>query len=99
MAMLEKTLTLLDDSWPGDHSAFQGEMLKGYAVFINEYPHASMSRLTSVVVKDFASPNRLMIAVRLYRDQSKVSLLEAMSEVLRTRYNRNMKHGQKLDRK
>jgi hypothetical protein len=97
--MLNKTLATLDDSWPGDHSAFQGEMLKGYAVFLNEYPHASMKRLTDVVVKDFGSPNRLMIAVRLYRDQSKVTVLEAMSEVLRTRYNRNMKHGVKLERK
>jgi hypothetical protein len=73
--MLGKTLMTLDDSWPGDHSAFQGEMLKGYAVFLNEYPHANMKRLTDVVVKDFGSPNRLMIAVRLYRDQSKVTVL------------------------
>jgi hypothetical protein len=99
MAMLEKTLKILDESWPGDHSAFQGDMLKGYAVFLNEYPHVNMRRLADVIVKIYGSPNRLMIAVKLYRDQGKVTLVEAMSEVLRSKYNYNMKSGTKLERK
>jgi ParB-like nuclease domain len=99
MMILQATLGVLDKSWRGDAAAFQGDIVKGYAVFINEF-HTALDnkRLQDVVPKAF-SPNQLLSASRLYADQHNESLLEGISEVLRSKYNRGLKEAQKLKRK
>jgi hypothetical protein len=97
--MLHATLVLLSKSWQGDAAAFQGDMIRGYAVFINEF-HAYMNvtRMADIIPKAF-SPNQLVAAARLYSDQHKCPLLEAFSETLRAKYNRGMKDKDKLKKK
>jgi hypothetical protein len=99
MTVLTQTLAMLDASWGGDATAFQGDMIRGYAVFINEFhPYLNVVRMATVVPKTF-SPNQLVMAGRLYADQHKVPLLEGLSETLRGRYNNGLKDGQKLKKK
>lgn len=96
--ILHATLVMLDKSWPGDVTAFQGDMIRGYAVFLNEFPHVDARRLIDVIPKAF-SPNQLIAAARLYAEQHKFALLEGLSETLRARYNRGLKENQKLRKK
>jgi hypothetical protein len=101
MVVLQAVLLVLDKSWPGDVTAFQGDMIRGYAVFINEFhPYIITTRLIDVIPKVF-SPNQLIAASRLYADQHKVPLLEGMSETLRAKYNRGrgLRESQKLKKK
>lgn len=96
--VLHATLLVLKNSWGGDVTAFQGDLIKGYAVFINEFPHLNPGRLEEIMPKAF-TPNQLMAAARLYAEQHRVSLLEGMSETLRARYNRGQKENMKLRKK
>jgi hypothetical protein len=99
LTILNAALLMLDKSWTGDATAFQGDIVRGYAVFINEFhPYLNTSRLSDVIPKAF-SPNQLLAAGRLYAEQHKISLLEGLSETLRARYNRGLKDGQKLRKK
>jgi len=99
MQILTATLSLLHKSWPGDAMAFQGDIIRGYAVFINEFhPYMNPTRMAEVIPKAW-SPNQLISASRLYADQHKVTLVEGMSETLRGRYNRGVKDDQKLKKK
>jgi Family of unknown function (DUF6551) len=96
--VLHATLLVLSKSWSGDAAAFQGDIVKGYAVFINEFPHAENKRLIEVIPKAF-SPNQLLAAGRLYAEQHKVPLIEGLSETLRAKYNWKAKDNQKLKKK
>jgi hypothetical protein len=99
MKILSDTLLMLHKSWPGDAMAFQGDIIRGYAVFINEFhPYLNTLRMMDLIPK-FFSPNQLLSASRLYADQHKVTLIEGMSETLRSRYNRGLKDDQKLKKK
>jgi hypothetical protein len=99
MTVLQATLMALDKTWPGDASAFQGDIIQGYAAFINEFaPYLDHKRLADIIPKVF-TPHQLIIAGKLFAEQSNESLTEAMSEVLRSKYNRGLKEGQKLKRK
>jgi hypothetical protein len=99
ISVLQDALLTLDKTWPGDHAAFQGELIKGYAVFINEFPNVDRTRVAEVIVKAPFSPNTLIAAARLYRDQHRTSMTEAMSEILRAKYNRNCREDRKLRKK
>lgn len=96
--VLHATLLVLKNSWGGDVTAFQGDLIKGYAVFINEFPHVLPTRMADVMPKAF-SPNQLLAAGRLYAEQHRVPLLEGLSETLRGKYNRGLKENQKLKKK
>lgn len=96
--VLNATLLMLKLSWGGDATAFQGDLIRGYAIFINEFPHVNTSRMADVIPKAF-SPNQLLAAARLYAEQHRVPLLEGVSETLRAKYNRGAKENQKLKKK
>jgi len=96
--VLHATLLTLKNSWGGDATAFQGDLIRGYAIFINEFPHMIPSRMSDVIPKAF-SPNQLLAASRLYAEQHRVPLLEGVSETVRARYNRGLKESQKLKKK
>lgn len=96
--VLNATLLVLKKSWGGDATAFQGDLIKGYAVFINEFPHMLPARIAEVMPKAF-TPNQLLAAGRLYAEQHRVPLLEGLSETLRAKYNRGLKENQKLKKK
>jgi hypothetical protein len=99
MQILTATLSLLNKSWPGDAMAFQGDIIRGYAVFINEFHlYMNPNRMADVIPKAW-SPNQLITASRLYADQHKITLIEGMSETLRAKYNRGMRDDQKLKKK
>jgi Family of unknown function (DUF6551) len=99
MDVLTATLMMLDKSWHGDATAFQGDILMGYAVFINEFgPHMSTTRLIEIIPQVF-TPNQLLTSGKFYAEQHKVTLVEGMSEVLRSKYNRGLKDKDKLKKK
>jgi hypothetical protein len=99
-AILHSTLLTLHKTWRGESAAFQGDIVCGYAVFINEFmpQKLNLDRLVSVIYKNF-TPGRLLQASRLYAEQHKVSLTEGMSETLRAKYNMNQKESQRLKKK
>ena len=78
---------MLDKTWTGDPAAFGGDIIKGYSVFINEFhPYLDNKRLAEVIAKAF-TPNKLLAAGRLYSEQNIVSVVDGISEVLRSKYN------------
>jgi len=98
--LLQGTLLMLHHTWPHDANAFSGDVIRGYALFINEFRHyLDSKRLAEVISKTF-SPNQLLSSARLSSEQHRISLAEAMSDILRLRYNRNMRDEKsKLKRK
>jgi hypothetical protein len=96
--VLHAALSVLDKTWPGDCAAFQGELIKGYSVFINEFPHVQPTRLAEVVKKAW-SPGQVVSASRLVAEQHKIPLSEAMSDTLRGKYNYKAKDETKLRKK
>lgn len=100
-AILNNTLKVLNNTWEGDASAFNGEIIKGYAVFLNEYQSYSVfnaTRLATATAKVF-TPERLLRASKLHAEQHRTPLSEGISETLRSKYNSNLKDSQKLKRK
>ena len=99
--ILKATLLTLDKTWSGDSAAFSGELIKGYALLINEFHHHPVDprRLAEVISKAF-SPGKLLSAGRLYSEQNIVSVSEGIAETLRAKYNYKMKDDSgKLKRK
>jgi hypothetical protein len=89
--VLIATLTILDKTWHGDASAFGGALIKGYALFINEFgAYLENKRLAEAICKAF-TPAQLLAASRLYSEQNRVTVSEGISETLRLKYNRGMK--------
>ena len=87
VTILKNTLVMLDKTWTGDPAAFGGDTIKGYSVFINEFhPYLDNKRLAEVIAKVF-TPNKLLAAGRLYSEQNIVSVVDGVSEVLRSKYN------------
>jgi acyl-homoserine lactone acylase PvdQ len=84
---LKATLLTLDKTWSGDPAAFSGDLIRGYASFINEF-HAYLEpkRLSDVIAKAF-TPNKLLAAGRLYSQQNTTSVVEGIAETLRSKYN------------
>lgn len=102
-ALLHATLVVLHKTWEGDSQAFGGDLLKGYALFINEWRSMDHKRLIEVIKSGVrgvaATPHQLLTASRTYAEQMQMSLSEAISEELRRRYNKNLKEEAKLKRK
>ena len=92
--MLKATLLTLDKTWAGDPAAFSGELIKGYAMFINEF-HSQMDhkRLHEVIAKAY-TPNKLVAAGRLYAEQNSTPVIEGISETIRSKYNYKLKEEQ-----
>jgi len=100
VTMLKNTLVMLDKTWAGDPAAFGGDIIKGYSVLINEFhPYLDNKRLAEVIAKVF-TPNKLLTAGRLYSEQNIVTVVDGISEVLRSKYNYKMRDEKlKLRRK
>jgi hypothetical protein len=99
MLILQDVMLALHKSWSGDATAFQGDMVRGYALFLNEFhPQLTKLRLYDVIPTAF-SPNQLVAASRLYAEQHRISLAEGLSETIRARYNRGLKDGDRLKKK
>jgi hypothetical protein len=78
---------MLDKTWAGDIAAFGGDIIKGYAVFINEFhTYLDPKRLNEAIAKAF-TPNKLLAAGRLYSEQNITTVVEGIGEVLRSKYN------------
>jgi hypothetical protein len=87
VAILKAVLLVLDKTWSGDPAAFAGDLIRGYASFINEFhSYLEPKRLSDVIAKAF-TPNKLLAAGRLYSDQNTVSAVEGIAETLRAKYN------------
>jgi hypothetical protein len=101
--VLHATLLALSKTWDGDSTAFGGDLIKGYATFINEWKSMEPRRLIEALKNGprgvAATPYQLITAGKAYADQMQLSLSEAISEELRRRYNKNLKEENKLKRK
>jgi hypothetical protein len=101
--LLKATLVVIDKTWPGDASAFGGELLKGYAAFVNEWRGMDPNRLIEVVKAGSrgvaGTPHQLLTSSRAYAEQMGMTITESISEQLRIRYNKNLREDAKLKRK
>jgi hypothetical protein len=101
--LLQGTLMVIDEIWPGDAGAFGGELIKGFAAFVNEWRSMDHKRLIEVMKTGTrgiaATPHQLLTASRAYAEQVQITITEAISEELRKRYNRGLREENKLKRK
>jgi hypothetical protein len=99
MAVLEAALVMLIQTWKGDPSAFNGELIRGYGSFINEFHHhMDPKRLVETILKTF-TPHQLKVAGRQHAGVHRVTIAEGVAETLRAKYNYNAREAQKLKRK
>ena len=97
--MLRATLLILDRTWNGDATAFSGDLIKGYAAFINEFHSiVDIKRLAEVIAKAF-TPNKLLAAGRLYSEQNTTTTVEGVAETIRSKYNYKLNERLRLRRK
>jgi hypothetical protein len=98
--ILKATLLAIDKTWPGDPAAFGGELIKGYASFINEFhSYIDHKRLAENITKAF-TPHKLLAAGRLYSEQNMTAVVEGIAETIRSKYNYKMRDEKsKLRRK
>lgn len=98
--ILKATLLALDKIWSGDPAAFNGELIKGFAVFINEFhSHIESKRLTEMIGKSF-TPNKLLAAGRLCSQQNIIPVIEGIAEIIRSKYNYKLREeNRRLKRK
>lgn len=99
--VLARTLHTCRYIWGSDPQAVQGGILLGMSMFINEFSgHIDFAHLKKSIVGQYSSPFKFMEAARFEADRSSESLTVAMSELLRMKYNRNLKlDAKKLRRK
>ena len=97
--VLKAVLMTLDKTWQGDPAAFSGELIRGYASFINEFhSYIDHKRLFEVIAKAY-TPNKLLAAGRLCSEQNIISAIEGIAETIRTKYNYKARDEQRLRRK
>lgn len=96
--LLLAVLVALDLTWPGDAAAFGGDLMKGYAAFINEFRSLIPKRLAESIHKKF-SPGELLIAGRSFKDRRRITLSEGIFEALLQNYNKGLPEDKKLKRK
>jgi len=100
ISILKATLMMLDNTWAGDPAAFNGELIKGYATFINEFhSYIDNKRLPTVIANAF-TPHKLLAAGRLYSEQNSTPVIEGIAETVRAKYNYKLRDEKaKLKRK
>ena len=100
ISILKATLLILDNTWAGDPAAFNGELIKGYATFINEFhSYIDNKRLPTVIANAF-TPHKLLAAGRLYSEQNSTPVIEGIAETIRAKYNYKLRDEKaKLKRK
>jgi uncharacterized protein DUF6551 len=99
IATVERTVRTLNLLWNGDPTAVSSPLLRGFAIFANEfYSHVNMRRLQSQIGVRF-TPFKFTEAAKARKQNTMEKLDEAISELLIREYNRGLKDGARLHHK
>jgi hypothetical protein len=97
--MIEKTLIALSTLWGGDPQAVCSPLLRGFAIFVNEFDgHYSLKRLKQQISDRF-SPWKFKEAAEARKQSTLEKLDEAISELIIREYNKGLKDPHKLHHK
>jgi hypothetical protein len=95
--IVERTLKTLTTLWEGDPQSVSSDLLRGFAIFLNEFhTHANIKRL-QIRVGDRFTPFKFIEAAQARKQNTLERLDEAISELLIREYNYGLKEsGSKL---
>ena len=98
--ILKSTLEACRLIWGPDPQGVSAVMILGFAMFLNEFhSHVDPEHLQKVI-QQYSSPWKFVDAVRLASEQSNESMSVAMSDLIRSKYNRAQRNdAKKLRRK
>jgi hypothetical protein len=95
---LNDTLVVVRGTYGGDPAAVAAPIIRGYASFLCEFlGHVDFAHLQKSVLKEFESPNKLLLAAKSVKEMQKVSMTVAIWMLLLKTYNRGRRD--KLKRK
>jgi hypothetical protein len=96
---LAHSLQALKLLWGGDPQAVSSPMLRGFAIFLNEfYDHVDARRLQRQIGERF-TPWKFKESAEIRKHSSQEKLDEAISELIIREYNRGAREGVKLKHK
>lgn len=99
ISTVDKTLRTLSTVWGGDTAAVSSAILRGFAIFLNEFSeHVSVKRLKQQVGDRF-TPANFQEAATVRKRTTLEKVDEAISELLLREYNRGLKDSQRLHHK
>jgi hypothetical protein len=96
---LQLTLNVVDQMWAGESAAFNGDLLKGFAAFLNEFHHKLDFKRFGQVLTKAVTPQKLLTVSRSNAEQGDISLTEAIIAQLIKRYNNGLHADKRLKRK
>jgi len=98
--VLYQTLNVLRSIWGGDPQAVSGGLLRGFAMFLNEFGrHYDKPRLPKIVSAKYGTPWRFLDAAKAHKERTMETLEEAVAELLQRDYNRGVPEDKRLKRK
>ena len=90
---LKNALTLIQGTWGMDQNSVSSPIIAGFGSFTAEYGNkANWQRLTDRTAKSY-TPGRLIGAARSYRELHRISMTQAINQMLVAIYNRGLKTG------
>jgi len=93
ITVVERTVRTLTHMWGGDPQAVSSHLLRGFAIFLNEFhSHVQMKRLQQRVGERF-TPFKFIEAAKARKQNTLERLDEAISELLIREYNFGLKDG------
>jgi ParB-like nuclease family protein len=96
---LKHTLDALRLCWKADPQGVQGNLIRGFGIFLHEFgSHVDAKRLQKLVGEKF-SPHQFLAAAKARRENTQETVEEAIAENLIREYNRGLREDLKLKRK
>lgn len=95
---LDRTLSVLRQSWGGDASAVSSPLIKGLGAFICEFSETmDAPRLVGLLSK--TTPGRMANDIKGIKETHHINTVEAAIQLLLRLYNRGLRDDKKLQRK
>lgn len=86
--------------WGSDPHGVAGSIITGFGMFLNEFHgHVDSVHLRKAITSQYKSPGNFVEAARNESDKSSESLDVAMADLIKVKYNKNLRDPKKLKRK
>jgi len=97
--VLSKTLLMVKHLWPKDAQGPDGSILRGFALFLNEFGLRTDPKRMTIAVGRKYTPGQFIVAANARKEATKDRLDEVMSDMLLRDYNKGLAEDKKLHRK
>jgi hypothetical protein len=96
---LSRTLQMVRTLWPGDAAGPDGSILRGLALFLNEFGlHTDSKRMKLAIGRKY-TPGQFTAAANARKETTKDRLDEVMADMILREYNRGLPEDKRLRRK